>query len=541
MIQRKFLGLAFYLGAFLSIIYIIFPSPFERIVFWVAMWLLIISLVTITVFQSHLKMRFEVLVMVTVFAIIVKLPVISNSPFGLDPWYDMSITQKVAEEGSVPFNQVALMFQNVVNFPGLHLFTVALNLNLMVSLSSLTSILPVIFSLITVIAFYQLIATLLISLNFSEETRDICATTGTLALVSTNGFFVFHSLYIRETFVIPFIIMFLWSIVRGSKNLGWHIFRIFLIVVIIFSHHLSTAVLMFFLFAYVFCDFIFGNRVRWLNLVMIFVIGSIGYWLYLKQSPISLVTNSIQQLAAIEDSLALPKTFQSGRFSLLLRLYQGLSVIWGILAMVSMWLVRKSSKQTKSFILTTSAVGFAFGVLSLILLFIPGKIVGPQRFELFGFYFLFIGSSMGLAFLLTSQSEFLRKSSRVLILCVLLAWIPINIYRLSPGTYSRNYDWVVSLAPRPWLLDSEVFALDFMKNLSSNFYEIDTDWTYWRINRAFNIELPEESEGTHQIYLQRLWETNQNYGEVSSTILSGSKIYSNAKVDIYESASQRVQ
>jgi hypothetical protein len=374
---------------------------------------------------------------------------------GFDGYAEVSATEQMA---SLPWavRTIENRYEMQLNYPGLHLLTLATSFTSGLDILLVAKWLPFVFTLATPLLVYG------IGRQVTGSYR--AGLFAALSVSSLYMYLLFHAMPVREAFAFP---LFLAIILAYSSSAGAHRVRmralaLIGLVIIPVMHHL-TPFLMIMLFAVrafwevatsTFTTFArrswlaalqpaglaSGQRLSWVLLFLI-VAGPLAYWSILHYSPIDIFA------IAAREALSAARTRTSGelpgtlRYNLLWWLQLSSSAAVGLTGLIgAVWLIKARKAVTGLTFLTYGGILGLASFMAFKGLLLAGETTAmASRFELFGFTFLLIAAGYACDRLLRWKS---LAGSVVIGVFMLVAFT--SYYRLPPYLITNvgtHIDW----------------------------------------------------------------------------------------------------
>jgi hypothetical protein len=326
---------------------------------------------------------------------------------------------------------------DVSGWPLLHLLTSSISTIIKVDPLIVAKFLPSFIESIIAISIYLFVHTI-----YKNEKAALlsCLIVGTIP-----KFISFESFFVRESFAIYFFILFIFVLYSAKQkdDSRFLALTLFLIPVMVLSHHFTSIMFMTILFILIVSSriipFLFRkdstlhfNKINIIPIFVILLLCMIFYWLYFTPGIINdfykiyLESIGIKEFSSYGQRIGIDTTIVTLRGNIL---FYGFFFFQGVLALIL--LITLFLKKQKQMIENVSFTFFLFFCLGLgaISLFLFGSLIYPDRFLPFGWLFGAIPLSI-LIFSLTNIK--IRK----IIVFIVISFLIFNIYNIDPEYYT---------------------------------------------------------------------------------------------------------
>lgn len=407
---------------------------YSALIFWCISFLWIIFILYQIIHEN--SKNYHILALISIFSFLVFLRVIlrpdSFTLWGSDPYVELANSINILNNSWMPSNYVeSSNFRLGTDFPFINFFGLVTYRILGLNLIEIVNWMPIFISISSLLFLY------LITLKIYNSKRIALISVYLFALV--YSFVDYHSLFIKET--IGFILfsgaIYCYILAKSTNIRNYSIISVFFAIITVFSHHLTAAIVILFLSILVVVEKV-SNKFKENNssiygttFLLIFVVSAIGYWFYLRYSPIEVFLNTIDlpQFSALASHVSLNSSYLNIiRFKDFL-----LAGIIGLFAISTIYIRRNKIRTIE---LSLLIFGIIMGLMSIIFsLFVP--LVGSGsawggRFILFGYWGLSIISAY-------SIYHFLRnKNIKPLIIVFLFLFATLQVYNIYPSLYDHT-------------------------------------------------------------------------------------------------------
>ena len=424
-------SLLFFINLLLNI-----PDYYNIIIFWISIVLMLGSVLYHIFFMEN-----KIIVFFEIFIIFLVLHLVYQIGFyglnGSDPYIDYNLLKTIVNDHHF------VLGQDVDGWPMLHIFSSAITFVTKIDPFIIAKFLPSVISSIIILPFYLFIY----EINKDKKVALFsCLIFGTIP-----KFMVFEASFVRETFAIFIMILFIYVIYISKKRDDdrFTILPFLLIPVVVFAHHLTSFLILMILGIYIIVSkvipiiyrkdkTIINNLSGRININIIFIttlIAVIAYWIY---HAVFVLENSIDFI----DELLGFKTITSSyaeRINLNAPIItlQGKIIFYGFfffnlifsLILLIKFLKIKNNQKIED---TTFSLFFYFCMFyAFLALYVASSLPYPDRFLPFAWMFGIIPIT---GFLLTFKKNIFKK----IFVIILIFFMLYNLYNVESDYYTGN-------------------------------------------------------------------------------------------------------
>jgi hypothetical protein len=353
---------------------------------------------------------------------------------GSDSYRDFDFLKSILNNHHIIYEPVN---SAVSGWPLLHLLTSFITIILKIDPLLVAKILPSFIESIIAISVY-----LLVHYIYKNEKAALlsCLIVGTIP-----KFVSFESLFVRESYALYFFILFFYLLYVAKQREDYRLLAlsIFLIPIIVFSHHFTSFMIIILLFIFIICSKIIPvilrkktnhdlNKISITTFFIILLMTVLIYWCYFTPNiirdffQIYYDATGIKEFSSYGQKIGVEQTIVTLRGNIQ---YYGFFFFYGILSLFL--LIAIFLKKQKHIIENISFSGFLFFCLFLgsLSLFVMGSLIFPDRFLPIGWL---IGVIPLCGLLFNLKNIHLKKSIIVIVICFLI----FNIYSINPNFYT---------------------------------------------------------------------------------------------------------
>lgn len=435
---------------------------------------------------SEVILLFEVVIIAAGFLLMYAMPHVGL--FSHDPHWDYSVVKAISEY-SWPLPSTAPIVgrtRNLSEWPLLHILTIIISEIINMNSKDVAKYLPVFITSLTTIFFYLIIKTLY---------KDVVAALlGTLAFCSLYWHGFFHSLFIRETIAFMFFMLVIY-IMSKRKEFSTKLIFIIATIAIAFSHHLTSFILILFLFVLVIAkylisklinlniltkyknDFENNQLIQFSNTSIVFIVTCIiSYWMYIGDFTFKVLGILCKDfLYHTYGSYNLGHYFTANA-RMMFGSYGNMLFIIFVFIFLLYSIIK--SEENKSI---ADIIFFLWGGLIVAISYISTYLMPRiefSRFILFGYPFL----------LISSVAAIVKYKNPLKYICVF--FVVFQLILIPPYLYNNNFTPEYEYGRyREYFLPEEYIAASWFKNNVSLKNKTVGDWTSFELfgSQQFNV------------------------------------------------------
>jgi hypothetical protein len=363
--------------------------------------------------------------------------------FGSDAYLEQAASQEISNFGWInlsPWGENISQWADSTNYPILHSLSISFTTPIAFPFVEWARWSMPLISLISLSFIY------LIGLEIYSSKK--IALLGSIGFGFTYMYQMFHSLYIREALSYVFFLATIVSIIKTrnnkyeNQNSFFRFTTMIFIVATIFTHHLTSLLLLVFSLLLFLTDIISTKMITHNAIIKIkkseqinstisifLIVALLTYWVYIRKSPLNIIHSLLVDAMSGNQAttFALPSTFH---YSILFLIQFSTTVFIGAIAIFGLFLGGKKSSLHLTFV----AWGSLLGIASLIFAIagVPGTSSIASRFELFGYAFLIPAASFSLINITNKRNVLSIPFGLVIILYCLN-----NVYRIPLYLYTN--------------------------------------------------------------------------------------------------------
>jgi hypothetical protein len=438
MIKKKISIIIFFLSAFLFCINLqsLLIDNLKITFFWLTIVVMACSILyQIFTLKKNRYIIFEIIIFYLCFHLVYQIGYYGLR--GNDSYFDYNLLKIIFNEHQFEFGT-----GHISGWPLLHVFSADLSFLTNINPLIIAKFLPSFISSIIVISLYLLIT------NIYENQK--VALFACFLFGSIPQFISFEAVFVREVFGIYFFVLFIFILYTSKHRNDFRLraLSLFLIPVILLSHHFSSFMLIIFLTIYIIASavvpYLYRKRIdigfKKININIFYVLlfaSILSYWLFITFFIFNDFFSIFYEAIGIKEFVSYIEKGDLGTTIISLRgniLYYGFFLFNGIICIILFLklFLRKNQKYIEDFSFTMFFYFCLF--LGFLSLFVLGSLIYPDRFIPFALIFGLIPLSV----LLFS----LRKNVLKRILFVfLISFFIFNIYNIDTGQYTgvANY------------------------------------------------------------------------------------------------------
>lgn len=459
--------LGFLLLILFSLIYIYWmPYKFP----WITFWLLIILWIIFIIYQIITCTDTKCILALISIVVSISLIRVLLRPYGItlwggDPYIDYAVAYKIYTNGWNPSAMIYPTNTFHTDFPIIHIFGIISSEILDVELFTIVKWLPIIISISSIVFIY------LLTINIYESEKA-----GLIACFLFSflyNFVEFHSSFVKENIGFVFFLGSIYSYIQMelTSNKYYKPLIILFSIITIISHHLTSLLLILLLTLYItnkyMIKILINQRKNILKyettIILLISICAIGYWTYLKYSPLEWIVKSLElpRLSTLKTKIYAPA--EQLRY-LVLKIKDFIfGLIIGLFAIYSALIdIKKIYCKRIITKITFLFFGAIMGFLSIVYTqFVPilgrGTIWGG-RFMTFGYFTLSILSANSISNFLSLKRN---NNIKVLIITFLIVYPLLQIYSIPPSLYTyTKYPYEID-GGRYYILPSEQMGISW--------------------------------------------------------------------------------
>lgn len=446
---------------------------------------------------SEVILLFEVIIMAVAFLLMYAMP--HAGLFSHDPHWDYSVVKAISEYNwPLPSTSpIVGRTRNLSEWPLLHILTIILSEIVNMNSKDVAKYLPVFITSLTTIFFY-----LIIKILYKDV---VAALLGTLAFCSLYWHGFFHSLFIRETIAFMFFMLIIY-IMSKHKNFSIKLILIITTISVAFSHHLTSFILILFLFVLVIAkylirklintnilskykdDFQNNQLMQFSDTSLVFIVTCIiSYWMYIGDFTFKVLGILCKDfLYNTYGSYNLSHYFTANA-----RMMFGSYGNMLFIILVSIFLLYSiiKSKDNKSI---ADIIFFLWGGLIVAISYISTYLMPRiefSRFILFGYPFL----------LISSIAAIVKYKNSLKYICVF--FVVFQLILIPPYLYNNNYAPEYEYGRyREYFLPEEYIAASwFEKNVSLKSKAVG-DWTSFELFGSQQFNVHHDTDNAVQVF-----------------------------------------
>jgi hypothetical protein len=410
--------------------------------FWLSIGLMLGNIIyQIFYLKYHQIILFEIIIVFFLLHLLYQI-----NYYGLaesDSYRDYDFLKIIINTGHIIYEPINF---DISGWPLIHLFTSITSIITKIEPLVIAKYLPSFIESIIAIPIYLLVSTI------SKNKK--AALLSCLLLSSIPQFMSFESLFVRESYALFFFIFFFYIIYIAKQRNDKYLLSlsIFLIPVIVLSHHFTSFMLIIFLFIFIIVSKIIPYlfRKKWIpflfntdehpnfvkiNIDFIFItllIASLAYWLYFTPHIIRNFFQIYYEATGTKEFITYGQRIGIGQTIVTLRgyiEYYGFFFFHLILSLIL--LIAILLKKQKNIIENISFTSYLYFCLFLgsLSLFVMGSLLFPDRFLSFGWL---------LGVIPLSILFFNLKNTNVkkILAVVIISFLIFNIYNIDPKYYT---------------------------------------------------------------------------------------------------------
>jgi len=437
-----------------------FSGDIKTIIFWIS----IVMMLGIILYQIfYLKNNQFVLFEIILFYFLLHLLYQINY-FGLaesDSYKDYDFLKTIINSNYFVINPIN---SGVSGWPLLHLFTSFITIIIKIDPLIIAKILPSFIESIIAISIYLVVHTL-----YKNEKAALlsCLIVGTIPT-----FVSFESFFVRESYALYFLILFFFIlyIAKQRDDYRFLALSLFLIPVLVLSHHFTSFMLIILLFIFIvfskIIPFLFRknenlnfNKININTVFIILLLATIFYWCYFTPDIWSNFFKIYYEVIGMKEFVTYGQAIGINQVIVTLRgniLFYGFFFFNGVLALIL--LIVLFLKKQKQIIENVSFTFFLFFCLGLgsVSLFLLGSLIYPDRFLPFGWLF----GTIPLSILLFNLKNI---KIRKIIVLIIISFLIFNIYNIDPYYYTGK-------GPLDGRTSEKEYAIATTINISKPYY-----------------------------------------------------------------------
>lgn len=405
-------------------------------IFWLSILLMIGSvLYQIFFIENKIFVFFEIFIIFLLLHLVYQLGFYGLD--GSDPYIDYNLLKTIIN------NHHFVLGQDVDGWPMLHIFSSAIAFVTKIDPLIIAKFLPSIISSIIILPFYLFVYEII---KNKKVALFSCLIFGTIP-----KFMIFEASFVRETFAIFVMILFIYVIyISKKRNDSRFTFLPFLLIpVVIFAHHLTAFLILMLLGIYIIVsklipiiyrkDKVFINnlsgRINFNILFLTTLIAVITYWIYQAVFVLEHSIDFVDELLGIktvttsyaaEINLNAPIITLQGKI-----IFYGFfffNLIFSLILLLKFLKIKNNQKIED----TTFSIFFYFCMFyAFLALYVVGSLPYPDRFLPFAWMFGIIPLT---GFLLVFKKNIFKKILAILLVVFML----YNVYNIDPDYYTGN-------------------------------------------------------------------------------------------------------
>jgi hypothetical protein len=415
-------------------------SYLPTFVFWIAVVAITCIICIQIAFFDLRSNKYAILLQILVFSWSIRTIFIPNTGFfGHDPYKEMEVIKEILNNGWALDSDIFSSYKYQYSYPILYELIIMSSKILGMSVYSVARWFPSFYSTSSLLFTY-----LFSNHLFHSDKSSLLSVFGASMLYQ---YMMFHTLPIRESIAFVFFIATLYVYFKEKKsNVLFTILALLFIVMITLSHHLTSFLTLLFVFLHILVNKIcktletkvpeklhFMPDSKGFNILAYIFVLVIGYWTYLRYSPVSIIAYAFKESAYLDPGhgMIVPSTL---KFTILVN---GEYIFAFVFAFFSIYSVI-SCKNRMSINLTLILWAALMGMMSILSL--KGMVLRSEsvafasRFQSFGYISLFVLSG-SIIDLKNQKGRMFSKINATVILLYFL-FILFNIYRIPVELYT---------------------------------------------------------------------------------------------------------
>lgn len=350
---------------------------------------------------------------------------------GSDSYYDYNFLKSILSN-----EYFVLGSDHISGWPLLHLFSSAISMLTNIDSLLIAKFLPSFISSLIVISIYLLIT------NIYESKR--VALFSCLLFGTIPQFVSFEAMYIREIFGIYFFILFILILFISKQRNDYRLklLSLFLIPVILLSHHFSAFMLLIFLTFYVISSTLIPylyrrkitinfSKINIRTFYLLFFATVLFYWLFITVIIFKDFFSIFYEAIGVTEYVSYAGRIDLGSSIVTLSgniRYYGFFFFTGVLCIIL--LIRLFYRRDKHYVEDFSFILFLYFCLFLgfLSLFVLGSLIFPDRFIPFGFMLGLVPIAM---FLFSLKNKMVKRVLSIF----LVSFLIFNIYNIDSDQY----------------------------------------------------------------------------------------------------------
>ncbi|AKB33067.1 hypothetical protein MSSIH_2377 [Methanosarcina siciliae HI350] len=409
-------------------------------VFWVSVVAITcIICIQITSFNRNSN-KYMILFQIIVFSWIIRTIFIPNTGFfGHDPYKEMEVVSVILNNGWDLDSDIFSNYKYQYSYPILYELIIMGSQVLGTSLFSVARWFPLLYNTSSLLFIY-----LFSNHLFNSDKSSLLSVFGASMLYQSV---MFHTLPIRESIAFVFFVAFLYVYFREKKpNVLFTILALLLIVMITLSHHLTSFLIFLFVFLHILVNSVckiletiaprklyFIPDSRGFNILAYILVLVIGYWIYLRYSPLNIIAYAFEESAYLDPGhgMIVPNNL---KFIVLVNGEYFFAFAFAFFSIYSITLCNNRMRINLTLIFWAALMGI-MSILSLKGMVLRTESVAfASRFQSFGYISLFVLS--GSIIDLKNQKGRMFNEINATVILLYFLFILFSIYRIPVELYT---------------------------------------------------------------------------------------------------------
>jgi hypothetical protein len=373
---------------------------------------------------------------------------------GNDPYIDYNFFKSILSDHH--FTLIQSQGVSVNGWPMIHILSSATSFTTKISPLLIAKFLPLFISSIIVMPLFLVVQELF---KNKKVALFSCLIFGTIP-----KFISFEGLFVRETYGLFIIILFFYILYISKERSDYHfgLLSIILIPVIVFSHHLSSFMLIVLLAIYIVVSkllpFLSSNQSNlrkklsdnYLTVFLLILFSTLSYWTFNSNNIINLFKNIFsdffstrQVITTYAEKINLISPIVTLRGNIIYYGFFFFHISFCFILLIRLLLIKKFNQKSEEVAFTLFLYFCLF--YAFLALFILGSLPFPDRFLPFGWMFGII-PLVGLLLLIKNG-----KLKGVLVV-LLISFCIFNLYNIEPEYYTGNASIKVVSTEKDYLI-----------------------------------------------------------------------------------------